>query len=443
MKKHWLKDSIGIRLAIIAFLTLILLIPAAMIQSLIRERQDRRDGAISEVSEKWGKSQVISGPVLSIPYRYYFKNDRNETLTAIRYAHFLPEDLNAESTMKPEIRYRGIYEIVLYNAVVHLQGNFSALDFSDLKISSEDILWNDAFLSIGITDMKGIKDLITVQWNENSYAANPGIQTNDVLESGISTPVKLVSTGGANKFSLEININGSSGLFLTPVGKETKVKIQSEWKDPSFLGQFLPEDHTITENGFTADYKILHLNRNYPQQWIGDRYKIQASAFGVNLLLPVDEYQKTMRTAKYAVMFISLTFLTFFMIDLLNKKVLHPIQYLLIGFALLVFYTLLLSFSEHIVFKYAYLLAGVAIIGLITAYTKSVLKSNLQTSIIAGVLVLLYGYLYIVLQLQDFALLMGSIGLFIILATVMFLTRKIDWFSVMKGNEESETADSV
>jgi len=177
----------------------------------------------------------------------------------------------------------------------------------------------------------------------------------------------------------------------------------------------------------------LHLNRNYPQRWLGNRYKLNGSSFGVNLLLPVDEYQKTMRTAKYAIMFIGLTFLSFFMIELLNRKSLHPIQYLLIGFALLVFYTLLLSFSEYMLFKYAYLIAGAGIIFLITAYTKSVLKSNLLTAVIFGLLLILYGYLYIVMQLQDLALLMGSVGLFVILAVVMYLTRKIDWFTIMKN----------
>lgn len=433
MTKNWLKDSLGLRLAIIALFTLILLIPAAMIQSLIHERQERRNSALVEVSEKWGKEQIISGPIITIPYHYYFKNEKNETITSTRYAHFLPEALQIKSEMQPEIRYRGIYEVVLYHARIQFEGHFGVPDIGDLKIPEKDMLWQDAFISVGISDMKGIKDLINLQWNGQMMAVNPGIKTNDVLESGISTSIPLTAANEKTGFSFTININGSEGLYFTPLGKETKVTISSKWRDPSFLGQYLPEERTIGPEGFTADWKILHLNRNFPQQWLGDRYKIQSSAFGVNLLLPIDEYQKTMRTAKYAIMFISLTFLAFFMIELLNRKVLHPIQYLLIGFALLVFYTLLLSISEHIVFKYAYLIAGIGVVTLITAYTRSVLKHNLQTLIIFGILIILYGYLYIVLQLQDFALLMGSIGLFVILATVMYLTRKIDWYAIMKN----------
>ena len=438
----WIRKSVGIRLAIIAFLTLIMLIPAAMIQSLIRERQLRRDSAIQEVSQKWGSAQTISGPILTVPYNYHFKNENNEIITTIRFAHFLPNELSATGKMNPETRYRGIYESVLYNAVLHFSGHFLTPNLDDLKISKEDILWSDAFLAIGITDMKGIKDLITIDWNGEKVFANPGIESNDVLQSGISTVVGVDQKNKSYHFSFELNLNGSLGLMLTPVGKETGVELSSVWKNPSFSGEFLPESRVISESGFQAKWEILHLNRNYPQQWLGERYKIQPSEFGVNLLLPVDEYQKNMRTAKYAIMFIGLTFLSFFMIELLNRRTLHPIQYLLISFALLVFYTLLLSLSEHLLFKYAYLLASIGTIILITGYTKSVLKNNLQTVIILSILILLYGYLYIVLQLQDFALLMGSIGLFVILATVMFLTRKIDWFSIMNQEAEPDISNS-
>ena len=181
---------------------------------------------------------------------------------------------------------------------------------------------------------------------------------------------------------------------------------------------------------------MLHLNRNFPQQWTGKNSDITTSTFGVDLLLPVDEYQKTMRTAKYAIMFIGLTFLTFFMFELLSGNHIHPVQYLLIGFALLIFYTLLLSLSEYITFGWAYFAAAGAIIGLITVYSFLMMSNRLKSAIVSGVLVLLYGYLYVLLQLQDFALLMGSIGLFIVLSSVMYLTRHIDWFEIM-GSRES------
>ncbi len=438
MIAKWIKQSIGARLFIIGFLIIIFFIPALMIQELIRERQERRDGAINEVSAQWGQEQTLTGPILSVPYNYHFKNEKEEIVTTVMYAHFLPENLLISGKISPEVRNRGIYEVVLYHADLHFEGTFRYPDLSDLKVPQKDIIWKDTFISVGITDMKGIKDLVTLNINDIQLPANSGIETNDVLESGISRIIDTLQSNQNVEFSFDLKLNGSSGLLFTPIGKETSVELSSEWSNPSFVGEFLPESREIDNDGFNAKWKIFHLNRNYPQKWLGDKYKILSSSFGVNLLLPVDEYQKNMRTAKYSFMFIALTFLSFFMIELLNGKIIHPIQYLLIGFSLIVFYTLLLSFSEHMLFKYAYFLSSIATVSLISTYTKSVLKSNLHTIIILGILVLLYGYLYIVLQLQDFALLMGGIGLFVILAVVMYLTRKIDWFSIVNPEENSE-----
>jgi len=434
-----MKYSISARLIIIGFLVMLLLIPTFMIRSLIRERQDRREDAISEVSEKWGQTQTITGPILSIPYTKYFTTEDNETSTKTMYTHILPDFLEIDGTIHPEVRNRGIYEVVLYNSELHFNGKVLIPDLGDLKIPTKDIIWKNAFISVGITDMKGIEELITFEIDDDDYLANSGIETNDVIISGVSKIINNIKPNHDFEFSFNLNINGSNGLTLTPVGKETNVTISSDWISPSFIGHFIPTDHEINENGFTANWKVLHSNRNFPQKWVGSKHKIEEFSFGVDLLMPVDEYQKNMRTAKYAFMFISLTFLSFFMIELLNKKIIHPIQYLLIGFSLLVFYSLLLSISEHISFKYAYLISSIATIALISTYTISVLKSRLQTSIIFSILVLLYVYLFIVIQLQDFALLIGSIGLFVILSLVMFLTRKIDWFSTLNNHKGKNT----
>jgi len=439
MQGKWMKYSISARLIIIGFLVMLLLIPSFMIRSLIRERQDRRNDAISEVSEKWGQTQTITGPILSIPYTKYFTTEDNETSTKTMYTHILPDFLEIDGTIHPEVRNRGIYEVVLYNSELHFNGKVLIPDLGDLKIPTKDIIWKNAFISVGITDMKGIEELITFEIDDDDYLANSGIETNDVIISGVSKIINNIKPNHDFEFSFNLNINGSNGLTLTPVGKETNVTISSDWISPSFIGHFIPTDHEINENGFTANWKVLHSNRNFPQKWVGSKHKIEEFSFGVDLLMPVDEYQKNMRTAKYAFMFISLTFLSFFMIELLNKKIIHPIQYLLIGFSLLVFYSLLLSISEHISFKYAYLISSIATIALISTYTISVLKSRLQTSIIFSILVLLYVYLFIVIQLQDFALLIGSIGLFVILSLVMFLTRKIDWFSTLNNHKGKNT----
>lgn len=424
-----LKHSIGTRLIIIGGLSLVLLIPSLLIQNLISERELRRDSVVNEISQKWGNEQVIIGPVLSIPYKHYYKSD-DEVSHTIRYAHFLPEILNVQGSITPEARYRSIYEVIVYNSKLSVSGSFPAIDLTGFNIPPKDFLPEDAFVSVGISDMTGIKEFVKINWGDEEYIANPGIETKDVLESGISISPAF-EAGKEYRFQFEMNVNGSSELLFSPVGKETNVKLSSDWPNPSFNGSFLPADREVTEAGFTSEWSVLNLNRNFPQQWLGAHEEVSNTTFGIELLLGVNEYQKTMRTAKYAIMFISLTFLTFFMIELLSKKVIHPVQYLLIGFALLIFYTLLLSISEYVVFEAAYLVASAAVILLITIYSYSVLADKLKAIVILGVLTILYGYLYILLQLQDYALLMGSIGLFIVLAIVMYLTRNINWFEIM------------
>ena len=434
-----LKNSIGVRLLIIATLTLLFLIPTSMIEGIIEEREDRRDDAAEDITGKWGDMQAIVGPVLTIPYRHTYQNSDDEVMTATRYAHFLPEEVRVDGAVDPQVRYRSIYKAIVYNSTLRIRGSFEAPDPSLLNIAPSNVLLDQAFVSLGIRDMKGIKELIEIDWDGTTYSANPGIESSDVLSSGVSIAPALQVQDAPYTFDVRLNLNGSSGLFFSPVGKQTHVTLSSEWPNPSFAGGFLPTEREISASGFTSTWNVLHLNRNFPQQWKGRNPEVAETVFGVNLLLSVDEYQKSMRTAKYAILFISLTFLTFFMMELLAKKVIHPVHYLLIGFALLTFYTLLLSLSEYMVFAYAYLLASVGVVSLISVYSLSVLSDWTMSGLVLGVLSLLYGYLYILMQLQDYALLMGSIGLFVVLALVMYLTRNIDWFEIMGGAAAAST----
>lgn len=441
-----IKNSITLRLLSIAFLVLILLIPTSMIESLISEREYRREDVTREVSSKWGGSQTITGPILTIPYTKYIKDEEKNLIQTKAYAHFLPDVLNINGNLSPEIRYRSIYEIIVYNTQLKIDGNFSIPDFNELGINETYILWDEAFVSLGIPDMKGIKDNIDLKWDEKTYAFNPGIETNDVIGSGVSTKVsldnklaeieKVDTTKKSFNFSFNLNLNGSSFLSFIPVGKETNVSIQSNWAHPSFNGSSLPDEREITKDGFKAHWKELHLNRNYPQQWLGNIHNVYDSSFGVDLLLPVDEYQKSTRSAKYAIMFISFTFLIFFFIEIRNKKRIHPIQFILVGLALTIFYALLVSLSEHIHFNNAYLISSAAIIVMIGSYSITIFKSGKLTALMSGVLLLLYGFIFTILQLEDYALLMGSIGLFLVLAVIMYLSRKIDWYAIARGKKE-------
>ena len=449
---NWIKSSVMLKMFVVGFLILILMIPNAMLQNLINERQETRNTAIKDITATRGGEQVIGSPVLTIPYKVFGRDEKGKiTETKIAYAHFLPENLKINGKIAPEKRYRGIYVAMLYNAKLTVDGNFKLPALALLNVPKENFMLNNAFVSMGITDMKGINDAIHLKINAEDLNMNPGIETNDIYSSGVSVPVVLDANG--MNFSCQLNLNGSGELRFVPFGKETNVQITSNWGTPSFTGSFSPDDKKITADNFSAHWKVLQLNRNYPQQGLGsfidkpvaenkDAQAVRTfspsaegnsvdaqSSFGVKLMLPVDEYQKTMRSAKYDNMFILLTFIAFFFIEVLNKKRLHPIQYLLVGFAICLFYVLLLSISEHLSFDWAYLIACLTILSMVTFYTKSVFKNNRLTLIFNGVLAILYGFFYSLLQLQSYALLIGSLGLVIILGTVMYLTRNIDWYN--------------
>ncbi len=435
---NWVKNSITIRLITIGILILLLLIPVTMVQDLIREREYRQKDAIQEISAKWGGEQTITGLVLTVPYYVNSKvyDDKYNSYKLVRtkeYAHFLPDKLTIEGNVSPEMRYRGIYEVIVYNSFLRIKGTLPYPDLTDWKIKNEDIIWDETFVSLGLSDLKGIQETISLNWNDKLNDLNPGIQTNDVINNGLSGRIPLNSKDTLKtklNFSLDIYINGSSSLFFVPLGKSTQITLNSSWKNPSFDGAFLPDNREINNDGFTATWNVLHQNRSYPQQFLGSPKGINQSAFGVNLFVPVDEYQKSMRSAKYAVMFITLTFLIFFFVQILNKVRIHPIQYIIVGLALCVFYTLLIALSEHISFDLSYLYSSVSIITMITLYSYSIAKNSRLTKIIGGILTLLYLFIYSILQMQDYALLMGSIGLFVVLGIIMYLSRKIDWYAI-------------
>ncbi len=414
---------------IIGGITVVLLLLTGFIGSLVNERQNRRTEAIEEVSSKWANTQTISGPIVSIPYLEYFKDTGGTVTSQRRYIHVLPESLKINGKVVPEKRYRGIYEIVVYNSQLTLEGDFSETLGEDFNIPKQNILYNQAFLSVGITDLRGIEEKVTLNWGGSIIPFNPGIETSDVLSSGINCPLSLIpdSFNKATHFTLALTLKGSEFIHFTPLGKETEVTISSTWSDPSFDGAFLPDKREVTPTGFSAYWKVLHLNRNFPQSWLNGKYSINEYAFGVDLIYPVDSYSKTDRSVKYAILFIGLTFLVFFFLEVLNDKNIHPFQYILIGFALCIFYIILLSVSEHLNYSFAYLIASIMTIGLIFWYSRSILVERKLSLMVGANLLLMYGFIYTIIQLQDYALLMGSLGLFIILTVIMHFSRKINW----------------
>jgi len=436
---NWARTSITLKMIIVGILILVLLIPTNMVENLIYERESTRDEAVREVASKWGLDQTIGTPVISIPYQATVTNANGQRETITQYAHILPDDIIIETKLVPEKRYRGMYVVVLYNTKATLKGSFKSSIDKLQKMTNNGLKLDQAYIQLGISDLKGVKDAVsfTVDGNK-TYEFNPGVPCTDIYYSGISFPFN-VTEKDTFSFECDLNLNGSTSLHFQPYGKQTTVDLNTTWTNPSFEGSFLPDNRVINDKGTVANWKVLQLNRNYPQYGVGNFIRQSEqhasslngqddSSFGIRLMLPVDEYQKTNRSAKYSIMFILLTIVSFFFIEIINKKRIHPIQYLLIGFGIVLFYILLLSISEHLNFDSAYWISCTAIMILISLYTQSIFNKLKLTLLISAILLTLYVFFYSLLQLQDYSLLMGSIGLFIILAITMYLTRKIDWY---------------
>jgi len=449
-RRSW-KGSPTLKLMVMGGLVLLLLIPLSMVGSLVYERENRRDRAVHEVAAMWGEAQTLAGPLLTVPFREAVREtlaDGKEKITVVtREAQFFPETLHVEGQVRPERRHRGIFEAVLYRADLQVTGTFRRPSFADGQVAPGDVLWNDARLSFGLPDLRGVRQAGDLLWQGRPIPLAPGGAERGLWSSGlrVSVPGLEHERGEVYAFAFHLVVDGSGYLQFLPVGKQTTVVLRSPWPAPSFVGKFLPESHTVRADGFSASWSIPYFGRSYPQQWRSDevervapRGEFDGSAFGVNFFLPVDAYQKTERAQKYAVLFLLLTFLTFFVYETWSPVAVHSVQYLLVGAALCLFYLLLLSLSEHLAFGLAYGIAAAAIVSLITGYAYAILAARLRALLLGGILTTLYGYLYVLLQVEDYALLLGSLGLFLILAVMMYLTRRVN--RVEGGREERVAA---
>lgn len=423
----WLSASVTVRIFSITVLVLLLMIPNAMIRDIIMERQHTSDAAIQEVSAKWGYGQTVAGPVISVPYLTYTEDKDGEKTYYKHWSHFLPDQLLLDADVSTEKRNRGIYEVVVYSSTMKLNGTFQRPDPAKLGIDADKFLFQEAIISMGIPDMRGISEKVSLSFNDTVAEFGPGIPTAEVFKTGISVRMPI-GEAATCKFEINLDLKGSQQLDFVPIGKETLVQLRSDWPHPSFEGSFLPNSPEVRKDGFNASWKVLDLNRNFPQEWKGERDGLYSSAFGFKLLMPNDHYQQSMRSAKYAILFISLTFMVFFFMETINKKRIHPIQYILVGLALSIFFVLLLSLSEFIGFNGAYAVGAIATTLLISIYSSGILSSGKLTAFLFGLLTVMYGFIFTILQLEDTALLVGSIGLFIILATIMIWSRKVNWY---------------
>jgi inner membrane protein len=257
----------------------------------------------------------------------------------------------------------------------------------------------------------------------------------ELMSNSISTEAIDILGKSKFTFTLSLSIKGTKSIQFAPIAKNSNVELKSPWLSPSFIGSNLPQSYDITDEGFNAKWTSNQYSRSYPHYWFNGYYNFKniKNAFGVNLIEPVDGYAKNSRSSKYSLLVISLTFAVFFFFEIMYKKNIHPIQYIMIGFSLATFYLLLISLTEHIGFDKAYFGSAFATILLIVSYTQFIIKSKKAVGILLVLLGALFSYIFIILQLEEFALLAGSIGLFVILSMVMFLSRNIDWYNLQKG----------
>lgn len=419
----------------IGFLVLFLLIPMTMIEEIIRQRDYTGQNAISEVSQKWSGTQTIIGPYLSLNYASAHVTNaegKNNLIGEEKTLTLFPDELTITGDLTTELRRRGIYEVNVYQSVLNLKGAFSAEELKKKGIDMSRIRFNDATICLGIKDLRGINEQITIVLGDSTYSLEPGLDNENLTSSGVSCLIDMSDLQSkVIPYEINIKLKGSQSIYFIPIGKTTQVSLHSNWGTPSFDGNYLPKSHEITANEFTAHWQVLNLNRAYPQVALDfkNRNEIENSAFGVNLRVAVEQYQQATRAAKYAILIILLTFVVIFFVEILDKKRIHILQYLFIGLALCLFYTLLVSISEQTNFTLAYIIASILTIGLISLYIRGILKKKRPALIMGALLLGLYTYIYILIRLETLALLAGSLGLFIILALLMYFSKKIDWFN--------------
>jgi len=429
--KKW-HQSLTIKIVLLGVLGVFLLIPLEMIKSIIKERQKNSEEVKKEIAFQWAGPQNITGPVLNIPAWIYPSRKDTEPYKTI--FHIMPETLNITGDINTETRHRSIYKAAVYSAELSLTGDFLIPEMNTGERT--EILWDEKYYSMGISDNRGLKGSVNLEVDSVKLEAVPGLKDTDVFKSGIT----FTDEGRGNKkiihYSMNLLLSGSEGLTFSPVGKATQVHLRSSWLSPGFTGNFLPAERTVDKSGFRAEWIVTNLNRNFPQVWTGSLYSPADDSFGVNFILMVDHYQKSLRSAKYGILFIALTFLALLFAEMTIREKIHVFHYLLVSLGLVLFFSLLNALSEHTGFNLAYLVSAVSTILLISFFLGTLIKTKRTVLLISGLLVLLYSFIFVLLTLNDYAYLAGNIGLFILLAVTMRLSVKLNLFERETGNQD-------
>ncbi|MGN0004123.1 MAG: cell envelope integrity protein CreD [Sphingobacterium composti] len=461
-------NSSVLKMGVIFFLTILMLIPLNLVNDLINERKLRETSVSSDISMKWGRSQVVSSPILAVPYKYVqetFEKDAKGKEFAVKttvedWIFILPEQTHVKVEVQPEYLKRGIYQSVVYTSKLDMRGSFAKIDLESLNIPNEAVNWSQAKMIIGIEDVKGVSITPNLTFGENNITMKMNGNLFTLFPNNLVSDLKLADEHAVTStFQIKYELKGSKSFNFLPLANQTKLNITGNWANPSFNGGFLPDDRSVSDSNFSAVWNIPSFARKMPQQWVG-QYKIynfqdlalsdeiidyvsevgHASAgqssqvandmdmVQVNFLPEVNNYQKTTRAAKYGILIIVLTFASLFFTEIIKKQRIHIVQYILIGAAMVLFYSLLLAFSEHFGFNIAYLISAAATILLIASFIHMITKNKQTGLLFAGILFLFYTFIYVLMQLRDYSLIVGTIGIFIILAVLMRVSIKVNWF---------------
>lgn len=428
-------NNITIKALVVTAMVVVLLLPIELVKSLIGERSAAQTEVEKEIGEKWGGGrQEIKGPILVLPYIEEewvmdgVKGQEKGKKVIRKNLYFAADEISIVGDISAEERARTMFKTLVYQSKMNLKGSFKFTDEQKKMISAKQILYDEAYIIVSMTSMRGLKNEVIADINGRKIQAKNQRKDNSMILNG------LVISGVFNQdvdpaqdvnFEFDLVVNGTQNLIFNNYAKNTHIDMKSNWATVSFGGTILPTERHF-ENGFSAQWDIY--TENFGD--LNSHIDVNNELVEIDLRYPVNDYQMNMRAVKYAVMFIALTFLVFFLVELISRKRIHPMQYILVSCGLILFYTLLLALSEHVGFDWAYLISSIAIISLISAYTLSIFSNRKQTLMMGSFLVMLYLYLYVILQLEDLALLFGSIGLFIALAIVMFVSRKIDWYNL-------------
>ena len=443
-------DRLGAKPFIILVLVLLFLIPINMIQSLVEDREHYRDMAIVSVLIPKGGEPVLEGVLMAVPYTHtflqeYIDSDNRKQVqqqTTTRYLFSVPQTMDFSTKVDPEYLTRGIFDVPVFDCTAAFSGNFSSAAYQHLKIDENAIHWDEAVLLFGISNKKSLTSLPVVTVDGTT------------LEQSFTEPVAspfyntlyydLPADFARNGFSYQIDagIQGGESISIVPMATDNNFSMESTWSTPGFSGGWLPTNRELGEEGFSASWSIPGLSTTYPKVWVvAEDYQYDSMSrpgteyVTVSFVTPVDNYQKTSRSVKYAVLFLIIPFLTIFIFEIFTRVRIHPIQYCLIGLADVVFYLLLLSVSEHLEFRLTYWISSAAVSFLTLFYAAAIFGRLKWGLLFAAVQFISYIFLFGTLQAEDYALLIGTLGLFFVVVVLMVLTRRIDWYSVGSGRE--------